>query len=342
MANGKEFFSLLDTRFAVAGEKTVIWLSIYGYSVKLVFAGIVPNEIIRLNLGLFISSPVEHADETVFLWEDSLECLMASSMVPFDKRHIHYHQGDGYRISLHSANGRLTARDETASKSYICFENGFFTPEACAAKPFTNEIQWWLHDRFLLIHGALVGTNGTGALITAPSGRGKSTLALAALLSGLEYVSEDYTLVTRSGQLVGYPTFPTGYLKPDTLEMLPAMREHIVCHMAEKDKFIVDLTSFDNFAREGLEIRALILPVICDSATPQVISMRSVAPFMDAVSAAAKQVRLNENVQESFKAIFSRLKAIRSYEMLLTDNPLRNADALREFLVQLGETYENE
>lgn len=66
---------------------------------------------------------------------------------------------------------------------------------------------------------------------------------------------------------------------------------------------------------------------------PQIVPARSVRPFMTATVSAAKQVKSQEKLADSVKAIFSRLKTISAYEMRLTRDTMRNALALREFLL---------
>lgn len=245
MNNAGDFFSYLDARVdGQVGERETIWLSVQGYVVKLVFAGIQADEVMRINLGYLVVPPAAHADETVYVWEDSLDELMAASMIPEGERHIHYHQTPEWHVLFPGVVKRMAVRDNASHVTYVCFETGHVYPEAYVNKPFVNELQWWLWDRYLLLHGAVVGVDGVGALITAPSGKGKSTLALAGLISGMEYVSEDYVLVSREGPAVGHPILSTAYLTTQTLEMLPSLKEHALLYVDWRDKYLIDLSSF--------------------------------------------------------------------------------------------------
>ena len=57
-------------------------------------------------------------------------------------------------------------------------------------KSITVELQHARPDLFF-VHGAVVGRKGSAAVVSAPPGTGKSTLALVALQLGLEYFSDE-------------------------------------------------------------------------------------------------------------------------------------------------------
>jgi hypothetical protein len=57
-------------------------------------------------------------------------------------------------------------------------------------KSITVELQHARPELFF-VHGAVLGSNGRAAVISAPPGTGKSTLTLAALRLGLEYFSDE-------------------------------------------------------------------------------------------------------------------------------------------------------
>ena len=332
--DAEDYFAFLESRFSASADQVVeIWISIRGYIARLIFADIVPNEVIRINLGYLRIPPAQRADETVYIWEDSLDELMAQSMIPEDQRYIHYHHTDAWYVLFPGVVGRLAARDNGSRQTFVCFERGTGLPESYVNKPFVNEMQWWLWDRYLLLHGAAVGIGGHGALITAPSGKGKSTLALACLVSGMDYVSEDYVLVSREGRAVGHPLLSTAYLTSATLEMLPSLRERSLFYVEWRDKHLIDLSSYGNQFVDEIALDAMIYPVVGNVNEPAILPARSVQPFIASLTTTAKQIKSGGNFTESFKALFGRMKTIPAYEMHLTPSPMENAAVLREFLL---------
>ena len=64
----------------------MLWLSIRGYTVKVLFRGMVPSDVMLANLQLLLAKPAEHADELLCVWEDDLDAIMENCMVQEDQR----------------------------------------------------------------------------------------------------------------------------------------------------------------------------------------------------------------------------------------------------------------
>ncbi|HEY3831909.1 MAG TPA: hypothetical protein VGO03_06425 [Acidimicrobiia bacterium] len=62
-----------------------------------------------------------------------------------------------------------------------------------------NQLAWRSVDAGLLIHAAAVRIDGTGVVLCAGSGRGKSTLALGLCERGAEYMSDEIAVVDLAG-----------------------------------------------------------------------------------------------------------------------------------------------
>ena len=332
MNSAAEFFGILDERARAAGQNEALWISVQGYVVRLTFCGIEVPEAMRINLGYLLVEPQERADEEVLVWEDDLDELMGQSMVPEEERYIHYHQCDEWHVLFPGVVRRMGVRDNVGRRTWVCFQQGGGLPEAYVNKPFASELQWWLWDDYLLLHGAAVGAGGHGALITAPSGKGKSTLALACLVAGMDYVAEDYVLVNRRGPAVAHPLLNTAYLTPATLDMLPELKETILLYVDWRNKFLVDLSRYGTSFKDELPLDAMIYPVVSDADEPSIVPARSVKPFIAALTTTAKQIKSRADFSESFKALFLRMKTIPAYEMRLTHDLRANARALEEFL----------
>lgn len=332
MSSAAEFFEFLDEHAAAAGAGETIWLGVQGYVVRMTFCGLELPRAMRINLSYLLTEPRERADETVLVWEDELDELMARSMVPESERYIHYHQTDEWHVLLPGVVRRMGVRDSVGHRTYVCFQRGSGLPEAYVNKPFVNELQWWLWDDYLLLHGACVGVEGRGALITAPSGKGKSTLALAGLAHGMSYVAEDYVLVSRNGPAVAHPLLSTAYVTPQTLDMLPQLKQDILLYVDWRNKYLVDLSRHEGSFVDELPLDAMIYPVVSDVPEPTIVPAHTVKPFIAALTTTAKQIKSREDFSQSFRALFLRMKTIPAYEMRLTRDLAANARALEAFL----------
>ena len=332
----QNYIDYLQGRALRTAPQAEIWLSVRSYIVKMVFLGISPTDIMRLNLNYLTTTPKETADETVYIWEDSLDALIERSVIPEDQRFIHYHQTEEYHILFPGEVLRFAARFNESRTTFVCFEHGSVFPESYINKPFVNELQWWMLEDYLLLHGAVVGVNGKGALITASSGSGKSTLALSGLLEGMNYLAEDYVLVSRRGPAIAYPIFTTGYVTSDTLQMLPELKDKILLYVPRRDKYLIDLSAFDDLFLDEIPLSVMVFPLVTDLPSIQVEKASSVKPFMDALTTTAKQIESCERFADSFKLLFARMKTIPSYQLNLTKDTRKNAHEFREFLENYG------
>jgi hypothetical protein len=149
----------------------------------------------------------------------------------------------------------------------------------------------WLFDnlalrlRMSMLHAAVIGRDGVGVLIAGRGGVGKSTLALAALERGLNFVGDDYCLVTDDASPKAHGLYVTAKWKKDA-SILPAWLTH-----ATPDA--VDLTQrkcivFLDVARPAqlvahLTVAAIVVPSITDvpeprlESVPQQTALRSLA-----------------------------------------------------------------
>ncbi len=349
MRDPASFYSLLCERAEqIPGDRTDLRLLLRGYPVKIRFYGITPTDTMLENLRLLLpgpgeagipgaAGPEEVPSETVSVFEDDLAFLCAESMLPENCHTRPYHRTGEYRILYPGMTRRLAVRDENTRRTWVVFERGGAFPVSYINKPFVNEIQWWLGDRFFLLHGAGTGCGGRGALILGGSGAGKSTLALSCLRYGMDYLADDYVLVSGDGPVRGYPLFNTGYLTPRSLEMLPALRDDVLFYSEEKGKSLISLTPRHAQIRPGMPLSVIIYPRIGDGEEPSVRRSGSVKPFVEALTSTAKQIKYRHFFKDSFMTLFSRLSSLPTYEMTQCGDPSKNAEALRRFLMSLPE-----
>ena len=190
--------------------------------------------------------------------------------------------------------------------------------------------QWAGTAGLLSVHGGAVGVGGRGVLLAARGGGGKSTLAAACLLSGMDYVADDYVLVSAEGPPRAMPMFSTLKMNPDMKERLGLDLPVIWEDAARGGKQLLDASSFpicrdmavcavvflSRWDREGAEIS----PV---SGNPAVRLAQSALQVEGAYDPAAA------------KAVVQRLSGLPAYEMRFGGNLRQNADTLRTWIERM-------
>ena len=90
------------------------------------------------------------------------------------------------------------------------------------ATPFRYLLDWWLREEGVhQLHAGAVGTTGGGVLIVGKSGSGKSTAALSALQSELQYGGDDYVAVSLEPEPWVHSLYSSGKLMGDHVRLLP-------------------------------------------------------------------------------------------------------------------------
>lgn len=224
-----------------------------------------------------------------------------------------------------------TATDETFI--WLCRDERF--EEKYITHPFCTELSWWAQRHgMLLLHGASVGVDGEGVVISGLSGSGKSTLSMSALLHDMDFVSDDYLLLARTADGVeSRHIFSSGYLTEATLGMLPEYRSHVIFRNAQRNKYVIDLEDFESHLVPSLNVHAIIVPHIAGVAEPSITKAKSglgLVNFIASSSAQNKEVR-----NGSFFLRFMELvKDLPVYDMQLTTDVRLNARYLRQWISQ--------
>lgn len=186
-----------------AGGEVVMRLRVGGRAVALRFAGdgLLPCIAPALGHLRVNDADVAAADLTVLLFDTATTGVQPPD-APWDQHAFvprgelkHLRRGP-VRVAFRVDSGTLSLYDEDAATA-VCWvrdPDGF--PSWDFAAPIRSILSWWAMQRGdHLAHGACVATEAGGVLLAAAGGSGKSTTALAALLSGFRFAGDDYVLV---------------------------------------------------------------------------------------------------------------------------------------------------
>jgi hypothetical protein len=104
-------------------------------------------------------------------------------------------EGERFVIAFNVGTGTLDLLDHERSRALHWIADAARHPAWDVSSPFRLILHWWLRERGVqLMHAGAVGDGGGGVLLVGKGGAGKSTLALAALASGMHFAGDDYLL----------------------------------------------------------------------------------------------------------------------------------------------------
>lgn len=137
------------------------------------------------------------------------------------------------------------------------------------AAPFLVIFSWWAAGfGGQIAHAAAVGRNGEGILLVGRGGSGKSTTAAACVDAGMEYVSDDYVLLTSDPQPAAHCLFSSAKLHMHVLDQyFPGWREHVSQQVGPDAKAVFFLEQFRrDQLRKTLNICGIARPTITQRA----------------------------------------------------------------------------
>ena len=318
---------------SVETSPRIYHLEIAGHGLQLCFLNTDMNDYYAASLGYVLRKTPAEPEDIFYIWLDRI-----SDYVPdiCDGNRRWFCHGDEATITGSFESGYVSARHHDTNITYLCMSSDHAYGNVFTSHPFVNEMNWWARAHGLfLVHSASAGIDGKGVLISAFGGSGKTTLALACLLHGMEYVADDYLLLDQNKCRMAYPIYSTGYMLPDSLELLPQLKKYALGRNSEKkNKTIIDLSQYFSQFAPSMDIKAIVLPVVSDHPEPSVERIPSTQPMMQMVYSTARQNREEKNAG-FIRGLFECIKGLPTYRINLSRNVFENAALIKKLVNEL-------
>ena len=188
-----------------------------------------------------------------------------------------------------------------------------------------------------LVHGACIGLNNKGILLCARGQRGKSTLAVLAMMEGFEYVSDDYLTLEKEGEnLFAHPIYSIITLSPRMYNELYDRLENsrFVSNNARKDKYVINISNFHNQFKKKYPVKLCMFPEIVSDKEPSVKEC-SVQEKGRAITHLVHSTVFQMNDRHDMKTIkklISMVKEFRFYKICLCNDIYKNVECLKDFI----------
>lgn len=224
------------------------------------------------------------------------------------------------------AGSRFTAADYQHNIFYHCQPVGLKTDYTQFSHGMTDLLEeWGRKNGLLMLHGAAVGVDGKGVIIAGKGGAGKSTLSVACLMAGMDFVGDDYFMLTGSGILQAMPVYSSVCLNPDMVLSLgldlPRLWER------KNGKLEFDASAYP-FAKR-LSIRGLVLPAFGEER--RIDPVPNGSAIAKITYSTAKQL-CGIPDQGLVRTIAERLRSLPAFEFCQCGDLRENAEYLRQFI----------
>jgi hypothetical protein len=212
-----------------------------------------------------------------------------------------------------------------------------------------DRIQWWerseplrpsLHwtlggQRRFLAHAAVVGGPDGGVLLGAKGGSGKTTVALGCLEAGMEFLGDNYVLVSLDPVPVAHGIYRNAKVRPESLDRVPAIASRVqTLEVADGEKLIVDVgAAYPGQLAHSLPLRAIVVPYVTGERDTRVVPASPVDALVALAPTTIAQLPGNGRVLAQMAEL---TRALPSYRLELGADPADGPAAIRDLLTTLS------
>ena len=190
-----------------------------------------------------------------------------------------------------------------------------------------------------LVHGACAGLNNKGVLFCARGQRGKSTLTVLSLLSGFEYVSDDYLTLEKEGEkLYAYPIYSIITLSPKMYNEMYDKLEgtRFVSNNARKDKYVLNISNLHNQFRKKYPVKLCMSLDFAKEKEPSITECSKQEKGSAVTQMIHSTVIQMHDMQDikTIKKLIDMVSNFKFYKINLCDNIYKNTELLKTFLTE--------
>lgn len=187
-----------------------------------------------------------------------------------------------------------------------------------------------------LVHGAAIGLDNQGILLCARGQRGKSTLAVRAMLDGFEYVSDDYLVLGKDdSSLYAWPIYSIITLSPMMYgDLYSTLNAKFVSNNARKDKYVLNIAAYHDRFVKRYPIKLCMFPQIVNDLKPSIVECNQAGKgraMVELIHSTIAQMGDKHDIA-TVKKLMNFVQDLPCYQINLCRDIDKNLLCLREFL----------
>jgi hypothetical protein len=233
--------------------------------------------------------------------------------------------------------GGVAVADWSERLAVIWLPSAELVPWYERAAPFR-----WLLDNLAArlemttLHGAVVGRGGAGVLFAGRGGAGKSTLALACLGHGFDYVGDDYCLLSFGPEPRAHALYSTAKWKKDAVVVPDWLTQAVPDALdgsEQKNILRLDLARPDQLAQQ-LSVKAIIVPAVTEGGEALVETIPRSLALRHLATSTLVQCQVD---QAGPVELMGRLvRAVPAFRLSMPGDPDRSVAAIASLLAELS------
>lgn len=180
-----------------------------------------------------------------------------------------------------------------------------------------------------MVHAGAVGVNGQGVLVAGLGRAGKSTLAAGCVEAGMEFVGDDYVLLSAGDPPRAHALYGTARLDPRSLRRVPGLAS--AASFTEEEKAVLDLAVLrPGQVPESLSVEAIVVPWVSDAERSQLRRTSGAATFR--ALAVTTMFQTPNDAGTAMSLIADIARSLPSYELQIGRDLSRAPELLTDLL----------
>lgn len=317
----RRFFEALNHRLEQNSQnKYRFWINVCGYVIEFRFPAKEHADFVERRLVGQIIREENNPDYIFQFWTEDYASYIGGENA---SKNFEYEDENGYMRSV--VNKSFLGVDLSNRMFYYCRHE-------------LNTDSYWEHLLFyrwgravdmMLIHGAVVGADGKGVLITARGGGGKSTLSISCMFAGMDFVSDDYFFANRHGTLQAFPLYKIVKLHVDIADQIKPNLPVVWRDDKRNGKQTLDVSGCR--ICQKLPVNAIILPKITENKEPEIIEAVQGKVINEVIHSTLRQAGIFDYREEA-REMLLRFYGLPVYEIQLCKDLSKNVETLRRFM----------
>jgi len=292
-----------------------------------------------LGLARWLSPAIEHRETTATAPDFSIAAFECASTSFSNEARVELQAliqvgqaaDSRFRAAIGAGGVSLQIFDLEESSGIYWVERADLVPAWERAAPYRCLAAWGLEAHGLVLaHAAALAVGDQAVLVTGPSGRGKSTIALGWVSSGGGYLADDFVAVSDQAEKA-YGLFRSAKISPAELQTRFSRLNH-TCWGGEGEKAILLFDESVCRLPSNAQLRAVVALAAGRASSPRLVPCTAKTALLALAPSSVLQVPGVR--QAAFSRLGSLVRRVPTCEMTLSTEREANVAMLGRFLEQ--------